>query len=84
MVSLRNAIAAMKERARERSQRIEFLKFQINEIDSAVLKTGEKESIEEERAILLNLNKLKESSETAHSLLYGSERSCIEQLSTAV
>jgi DNA repair protein RecN (Recombination protein N) len=84
VVSLRNAIAAMKERARERSQRIEFLKFQINEIDSAVLKTGEKESIEEERAILLNLNKLKESSETAHSLLYGSERSCIEQLSTAV
>jgi DNA repair protein RecN (Recombination protein N) len=84
VISLRNKINELKDRIRERSQRIEFLRFQINEIDSANLKNGEKEAIEEEMKILLNLNKLKESSETAYSLLYDSEGSCLEQMSNAV
>lgn len=81
VVSLRNKVDELKKRIKERSQRIEFLKFQINEIDSAQLKHGEKEAIEEEMKILLNLSKLKESSETAYSLLYESEDSCLEKIS---
>lgn len=84
VTSLRNNVNAMKERIRERSQRIEFLKFQINEIDSANLKDGEKEAIEDEMKILLNLSRLRESSETAYSLLYESEGSCLEKLSKVV
>ncbi|HCZ12932.1 MAG TPA: DNA repair protein RecN, partial [Nitrospiraceae bacterium] len=79
VLELRNNVNRLKERIRERSQRIEFLRFQINEIDAANLKPGEKEAIEEEMKILLNLNKLKESSETAYSLIYESQGSCIEQ-----
>lgn len=81
VASLRNKVNELKERIRERSQRIEFLRFQINEIDSAGLKHGEKESIEEEIKILLNLSRLKESSESAYSLLYESEGSCLEKIS---
>jgi DNA repair protein RecN (Recombination protein N) len=37
------------EKIRERAQRIDILRFQINEIDEASLKPGEKEGLEEER-----------------------------------
>lgn len=80
VISLRNKVNELKERVRERNQRIEFLRFQINEIDSANLKHGEKESIEEEMKILLNLSRLRESSETAYNLLYGSDGSCLEKI----
>ncbi|MDA8215730.1 MAG: DNA repair protein RecN, partial [Nitrospiraceae bacterium] len=83
VANIRSKVNELKERIRERSQRIEFLRFQINEIDSANLKHGEKEAIEEEMKILLNLSKLKESSETAYSLLYDSEGACLEQMSNA-
>lgn len=83
VISLRNKVNELKERIRERNQRIEFLRFQINEIESANLKNGEREAIEEEMKILLNLSRLKESSETAYSLIYDSEGSCLEQMSNA-
>lgn len=83
VTTLRNKLTELKERIRERSQRIEFLRFQINEIDSANLKNGEREAIEDEIKILLNIGRLKESSETAYSLIYDSEGSCLEKLSNA-
>jgi DNA repair protein RecN (Recombination protein N) len=79
----RNNVSAIKEKARERGQRIEFLSFQVNEIDTARLKQGEKEALEEERRILLNLSRLKESSETAYMLLYEAEGSSLEKLAAA-
>lgn len=82
--SIGKTVARMKERIRERAQRTEFLKFQINEIDAARLRRGEREEIEEERGILLNLTRLKESSATAYRLLYESEGSCLEQLSMVI
>ncbi len=81
---LKNTIAEMRDRMLERAQRIDFLRFQIGEIDSARLKEGEKSIIEEERSILLNLSKLKESSETAYDLLYNSEGSCLEKLASVM
>jgi len=84
LVALRNEVTGMKARISERTHRIEFLRFQINEILSAALQPGEKGAIEEERSILLNLNRLKESSETAYMLLYESEGSCLERLAAVV
>ncbi len=84
VAALQSRISSLREKARERGQRIDFLKFQLNEIDSARLKQGEKESIEGERAILLNLSRLKESSETAYMLLYEAEGSILERLSAVV
>lgn len=84
VIGIRNKLNELKKHIRERSQRIEFLRFQINEIDSANLKNGEREAIEDEMKILHNLSKLRESSEAAYGLLYESDGSCIEKVSRAL
>jgi len=84
VAALRERVLQIREKARERTQRSEFLRFQINEITAASLKEGEKQTLGEERAILLNANKLRESAETAYALLYDSEGSTLEKISRAV
>ncbi|MEW6108642.1 MAG: DNA repair protein RecN [Nitrospirota bacterium] len=79
--AVKNEYNGLKEKMKERAHRIDLLSFQINEINSASLKQGEKEALEEERKILANLNKLNELAEEAYSLLYGAEGACTETLS---
>jgi DNA repair protein RecN (Recombination protein N) len=74
----------LKQKVKERSQRCDLLRFQINEIDAASLKLGEKESLIEEKTILSNLSRLKELTEMAYSTLYDSEGSCTEKLSSVI
>jgi|WetSurMetagenome_2_1015567.scaffolds.fasta_scaffold00023_31 DNA repair protein RecN (Recombination protein N) len=83
-LELRGRIITIKTSIRDREQRMEYLRFQISEIDSAALTAGEKHALEEERAVLMNAGKLKESAETAYGLLYGAEGSALEQLSRIV
>ncbi len=83
-VSLRKGLSDLEMRIGEMNQRLDFLRFQINEIDSLKLRQGEKESLEEELTILQNLSKLKENSETAYNALYKSDGSSIERLSSAI
>src|SRR4030065_2821365 len=52
--ALKKEEADLKQKVKERAHRLDLLRFQINEIDSASLKVGEKEDLIEERAILLN------------------------------
>jgi DNA repair protein RecN (Recombination protein N) len=79
VTGLRQRLKELKEAIQQRNQRIDFLRFQINEINSAELRSGEKEEIEEEIKILLNASKLKGLTERAYNILYNSEGSCIEQ-----
>ena len=81
---LRRSAATMRERKAERERMMEFLRFQIGEIDGAALQTGEKEALEEERGILLNTGRLREASEAAYRILYDSDVSCLDQLQKAV
>ncbi len=74
----------LKQKAQERAHRIDLLRFQINEIDAAFLKPGEKKALTEERTILSNLSRLNELTETAYSMIYGFEGSCIERLSSVI
>lgn len=76
--------AELRDKSRERAQRLDLLRFQLNEIESASLKPGEKEALEDERKILANMNKLTELTEAAYSALYESEGSCSERLSKVV
>lgn len=82
--SLREEFNALTERVKERAHRIDLLSFQISEIDSAALKPEEKPLLEEERKILMNLNKLKEATETAYSLLYDADGACTESLGKVI
>ncbi len=59
---------------REKAQRLEFLKFQINEIESANLKSGEEEKLLAKRGKLQNSEKIVELSDTVYSLIYSNEK----------
>jgi DNA repair protein RecN (Recombination protein N) len=82
--ALKQEEADLRQKAKERVQRIDLLRFQIQEIDASVLKAGEKEELIEEKTILSNLSRLNELIETAYSQIYDSEDSCIEKLSSTI
>lgn len=70
--------------AKEKAQRIDLLGFQVNEIDSAALQPGEKEALIGEKAILSNLARLNELTDSTYNLLYSGDGSSNEKLSMAV
>jgi DNA repair protein RecN (Recombination protein N) len=82
--ALRREKDDLKVKVKERAHRIDLLKFQMNEIDAASPKPGEKEALIEERTILSNLSRLKELTEMSYSMLYGSEGSCTERLYSVI
>jgi DNA repair protein RecN (Recombination protein N) len=82
--ALRDRVSKINDRIRERGQKIDFLRFQVAEIDAAGLEDGEKQALEEERAVLMHASKLRESAEAAYDILYGAEGSTLVQLSKAV
>ena len=82
--ALKMALDELETSGKERAHRLDLLRYQVNEIDTASLKAGEKETLEEERNILSNLSRLNELIETSYSLLYSSDNSCTEQLSAVL
>ena len=82
--ALKTFLAELETSGKERAHRLDLLRYQVNEIDTASLKTGEKETLEEERNILSNLSRLNELTEASYSLLYSSDNSCTEQLSAVL
>jgi len=68
----------------EKERRIEFLRFQIKEIDEAKLAAGEEEELSEERTLLANAEKLFKNADEAHRLLYAMENSASENISEAL
>ncbi len=68
----------------EKARRIDFLKFQIAEIEEAKLVPGQEEELKAERDLLVNAEKLFRSAEEAHELLYGMEGSAAERIGAAV
>lgn len=79
--STRAQIAELLEKEKERSQRLDMLKFQINEIKAADLKIGEEEALTEEARILTSAVRLTELINRAYESLYSSDSSCITMLS---
>lgn len=60
---------------REREQRIDLLRYQINEIDAAQLQLGEEEELTAERQRLMHAEKLASVAQRAVQLLSGDEES---------
>jgi DNA repair protein RecN (Recombination protein N) len=82
--ALKRQVNDLRQKAKEREQRLDLLRFQVHEIDAASISIGEKEKLLEQRAILSNLGRLNELAETAYSALYGAEGSCMERLSSII
>jgi DNA repair protein RecN (Recombination protein N) len=79
--NLKHEYNTLQGKIQEKAQRIDLLAFQANEIASASLRPGEKESLEEEQRLLANQHRLNELVDKTYSLLYEAEHSCTEQLS---
>ncbi|MCK4758977.1 MAG: AAA family ATPase, partial [Candidatus Aminicenantes bacterium] len=65
----------LEEKEKEREQRLDFLEFQIKEIEGAKLKPGEEEDLRNTRNILKNAEKIGSHVESALSISYSQENS---------
>jgi DNA repair protein RecN (Recombination protein N) len=79
--TVKQEFTELQEKVKERAHRTDLLRFQVNEIQTASLQAGEKETLEEEKTLLVNQTKLKELIVSSYALLYESEGACTEKLS---
>lgn len=70
---------------REREREMDMLRYQIEEIASANLETGEEERLNAEKTVLLNAERIRTALETAHMALSGAEEggSALSAMDTA-
>lgn len=68
---------------REREARIDYVRFQLEELDGAALKSGEDAEIEIERARLASVDALQGAARTAEELLYGGDDSARDRVAAA-
>ncbi len=81
---LRQEIESMKTDIADRERRMDFLRYQIGEIDAASLRVGEKEELLRERAILSNLARLNSLTGEASFLIARGEGAAQEKVSIAI
>lgn len=71
--SVRARIADISANARERAQRADLLRFQVDEIESAGLREGEEAELASERTVLTNAERLAEDAAVAYTLISGGD-----------
>lgn len=77
---LEKRINTLKENNENNLKEIEFLEFQLKELDDAAVKTNEEEELKAELDILSNAQELKEGTYSAYYALYGDNSSIVEAL----
>lgn len=70
----------LRQNFQDNEKEIEFLKFQLKELDDAAVGSNEEEELKEELNVLSNVQELKEGSYGAYYALYGDNQSIIEAL----
>jgi DNA repair protein RecN (Recombination protein N) len=81
---LRRQLAELEAGEREKAQREDLLRYQVNEIEAARLKDGENEALANEQRVLANSEKLAGLAASADETLYSSEDSALAALKRAV
>jgi DNA repair protein RecN (Recombination protein N) len=76
-------VAALGGDERAREARIDYVRFQLEELDGASLQSGEDQSIEIERARLASVDQLQGAARTAEELLYGGDDSARDRVAAA-
>lgn len=84
--SIKSELKELMIREQERLQRVDFLQFQIQEIENAKLRPGELEELQREALLLLNAEKVHYHLQAAYGELYGGEKgqSAYDWLSKAI
>ncbi|MBI4697729.1 MAG: DNA repair protein RecN, partial [Nitrospirae bacterium] len=83
-LSLKKHIAELIEKEKERTRRLDILRFQINEIEKADLKTEEDKELSEESKVLASAGRLTELANQAYEALYLSDSACISGISKII
>ena len=73
----------LEERKRQRLERLDFLRFQLQEIDAAELSEGEEETLEQERELLANAEKIRDTLGQAMENLDGAPPNALDRLRSA-
>ncbi|AZR73514.1 DNA repair protein RecN [Anoxybacter fermentans] len=68
---IKRELKSLRQNEQEKNQRIDLLKFQIDEIDKAQLKVNEEEELQNRRKILINAEKLFKNAGEINQLLSG-------------
>jgi len=74
-------IEELKQNSEDNSKEIDFLNFQLKELDDAAVRENEEEELKEELDILSNVQELKEESYKSFYALYGGSESIVEAIS---
>ncbi|MBC7782967.1 MAG: DNA repair protein RecN [Burkholderiales bacterium] len=78
----RTRLADLETNSRHRLQQLDFVRFQVNEIDAAELRPGEYEELSARALVLGNLEKLRKEAGAVHSALHESDSSLLDRLRT--
>lgn len=70
LASIKNKIYELSGKSEDREKLVDFLKYQINEIDSADLKQGEEEKLDEKFKVLSNAEKISDTVNNCYIELY--------------
>jgi len=81
---IKNRLKDIEANIENKEDRVDFLKFQINEIEKANLKENEEEELFSEHKYLSNIDKLNSNLNKASYMLNYSEESIVEQLSSII
>ncbi len=81
---IRQKISSLNENEQEKARRCELLLFQLNEINSAKLKKGEKADIEERITYLSNIENILSGVNDAYERLYSADENVYDLLSGAI
>ncbi|MCL1859696.1 MAG: DNA repair protein RecN [Oscillospiraceae bacterium] len=84
--NIKNKIAELSQDEKNKQRTIDLLKYQINDIDGAKLKSGEEEKLEETKKYIQNSEKIIKSMKVIQSALAYSEKgiSAVDQMKRAV
>lgn len=65
-------------------ERIDFMRFQLDELESAALRDGEDDELEQERTRLLAIDRLQAATHTAEALVYSQNDAAVDRLASAI
>jgi len=78
----RNLVALQNDES-NRGERIDYLRFQLDELLEANLVAGEDEELERERSVLASVDKLHAAASECETQLYGADGSAVDRLNVA-
>jgi len=79
----RAALDALSGDAESIEDRIDYLRFQLDELDAAAPQPGEDEDLERQRAQLQSVDQLQNGSRTAEALAYSGDDAAVDRLASA-